>query len=279
MKKILSLILALTMIFALCACGKTEAPAETPAEAPAETPAETPAEAPAEEAGVTTVEAGVLVMGTNATFPPYEFISDADGETIVGIDAEIAAAIAEKLGLELRIEDMDFGSIITAVQTGKIDMGMAGMTVTEERLQNVNFSSTYATGVQAIIVPEGSAIASVDDLATAKIGVQESTTGHIYCEGDYGTDAVSPYANGAMAVQALITGKVDCVVIDNEPAKAFVAANEGLTILETPYAVEDYAIAISKDNEGLLTAIDAALVELIEDGTVQSIIDKYISAE
>ena len=270
MKKILSLILALTMIFALCACGKTEAPAETPAE--------TPAEAPAEPA-FTTCEEGVLIMATNAAFPPYEFISDTDGETIVGIDAEIAGVIAEKLGLELRIEDMEFGSIITAVQTGKVDMGMAGMTVTEERLQNVNFSSTYATGVQVIIVPEGSAIASLDDLATAKIGVQESTTGHIYCEDEFGSDAVTPYANGALAVQALLAGKVDCVVIDNEPAKAFVAANEGLTILETPYAVEDYAIAISKDNEALLAAVDAALVELIEDGTVQSIIDKYISAE
>jgi len=260
MKKILSLVLALAMIFALCACGKTEAPAETPAEAPAE-------------------EAKVLVMATNAAFPPYEFISDDDGETIVGIDAEIAAAIAEKLGMSLVIEDMEFGSIITAVQTGKVDMGMAGMTVTEERLQNVNFSSTYATGVQVIIIPEGSAIASLDDLAGAKIGVQESTTGHIYCEDEFGADAVTPFATGALAVQALVAGKVDCVVIDNEPAKAFVAANEGLTILETPYAVEDYAIAISKDNEELLTAVDGALVALIEDGTVQSIIDKYISAE
>ena len=266
MKKILSLILALTMLFALCASGKTEAPAETPAEAPVE------------DAAFTTVEEGVLVMATNAAFPPYEFISDDDGETIVGIDAEIAAAIAEKLGLELRIEDMEFGSIITAVQTGKVDMGMAGMTVTEERLQNVDFSTTYATGVQVIIVAEGSAIASLDDLATATIGVQESTTGHIYCEDEFGTDAVTPYANGALAVQALLAGKVDCVVIDNEPAKAFVAANEGLTILETPYAVEDYAIAIAKDS-ALLAAVDGALVELIEDGTVAAIVSKYISAE
>ena len=255
MKKILSLVLALAMIFALCACGKTEAPAEAPAE-----------------------EANVLVMATNAAFPPYEFISDDDGETIVGIDAEIAAAIAEKLGMSLVIEDMEFGSIITAVQTGKVDIGMAGMTVTEERLQNVNFSSTYATGVQVIIVAEGSAIASIDDLASAKIGVQESTTGHIYCEDEFGTDAVTPFANGALAVQALLAGKVDCVVIDNEPAKAFVAANEGLAILETPYAVEDYAIAIAKDS-ALLAAVDGALVELIADGTVKAIVDKYISAE
>ena len=231
------------------------------------------------DAEVTTVKEGVLTMATNASFPPYEFISDEDGETIVGIDAEIAALIAEKLGLELVIEDMEFGSIITAIQTGKVDMGMAGMTVTEERKQNVNFSTTYATGVQSIIVPEGSAIASLDDLAGVVIGVQESTTGHIYCEDEFGSDAVVPFANGALAVQALNAGKVDCVIIDNEPAKAFVEANPGLKILDTSYAVEDYAIAVSKDNEALLEAIDAALAELIEDGSVAEVVAKYISAE
>ena len=197
--------------------------------------------------------------------------------------AEIAAAIAEKLGMELKIEDMEFKAIIPAVTTGKIDFGMAGMTVTEERLQSVNFSETYATGIQAIIVKEGSEIKSVDDLyaegATWKVGVQDATTGDIYCTDDFGEDRVSKFPVGADAVEALKTGKVDCVIIDNEPAKAYVAANEGLTILDTQYAVEDYAIAVALENTELLEKINGALKELIDDGTVKTIIEKYIPAE
>lgn len=224
---------------------------------------------------------GTLKMATNATFPPYEYY---DGDDIVGIDAEIAQAIADKLGMKLEIQDMDFNSIIIAVQGGKADMGVAGMTVTEDRLKNVNFSDSYATGVQVVIVPEDSDIQTIDDLEGKMIGVQESTTGHIYCadtpeNGGYGEEHVTAYPSGANAVEALKTGKVDCVVIDNEPAKAFVAANEGLKILDTEFAVEDYAIAISKDNEELLEKVNGALKELKEDGTLQSIVDKYINAE
>ncbi len=218
----------------------------------------------------------VLIMATNAAFPPYEYY---EGEDIVGIDAEIAQAIADKLGMELQIEDMDFSSILVAVQSGKADMGVAGMTVTDERLENVNFSDSYATGIQVIIVPEDSDIQSVDDLADAKIGVQESTTGHIYCEDDFGADHVTPYTTGAGAVEALEKGKVDCVVIDNEPAKAFVEANEGLKILDTEYVSEDYAIAIAKDNTELLDEVNDAIAEMKEDGSLQAIIDKYINAD
>jgi polar amino acid transport system substrate-binding protein len=224
--------------------------------------------------------ADTLTMGTNASFPPYEYY---ENEQIVGIDAEIAAAIAEKLGMELKIEDMEFKAIIPAVTTGKVDIGMAGMTVTEERLQSVNFSETYATGIQAIIVKEGSDIKSVDDLyaegATWKVGVQDATTGDIYCTDDFGEDRVSKFPVGADAVEALKTGKVDCVIIDNQPAKAYVAANEGLVILDTQYAVEDYAIAVALENKELLDKINAALKELIDDGTVKTIVDKYIPAE
>ena len=224
--------------------------------------------------------ADTLTMGTNASFPPYEFY---ENETIVGIDAEIAAAIAEKRGMELKLEDMEFKAIIPAVATGKIDFGRAGMTGTEERLQSVNFSETYATGIQAIIVKEGSEIKSVDDLyaegATWKVGVQDATTGDIYCTDDFGEDRVSKFPVGADAVEALKTGKVDCVIIDNEPAKAYVAANEGLTILDTQYAVEDYAIAVALENTELLEKINGALKELIDDGTVKTIIEKYIPAE
>ncbi len=221
-----------------------------------------------------------LIMGTNAAFPPYEYYEDG---VIVGIDAEIAAAIADKLGMELVIDDMDFGAIITAVTTGKVQMGMAGMTVTEERLQSVNFSTSYATGIQAIIVKEGSPITSVDDLyaegASYKIGVQESTTGDIYCTDDFGEENVLKYKVGADAVAALLADKVDCVIIDNNPAKAFIEANEGLVLLDTQYAVEDYAIAIALENTELLDQINAALEALIADGTVAAIVEKYIPAE
>ncbi len=218
-----------------------------------------------------------LVMGTNAAFPPYEFVDD-NGK-IVGIDAEIAAAIAEKLGMELEIKDMEFDSLLTAVESGAIDFALAGMTVNEERLLSVDFSETYATGVQVVIVKEDSDIATIDDLADKMIGVQSGTTGDIYCTDDFGQDHVKQYNNGALAVAALMNGQVDCVVIDNEPAKNFVKANEGLKILETEYAVEDYAAAISKDNTELKEKFNKALAELKADGTVAKIIAKYIPAE
>ena len=232
--------------------------------------------------GLKTVESGKLVMATNAAFPPYEFI---EGNEIAGIDAEIAAAIAKKLNLELQIDDMEFDSIIESVKGGKADMGLAGMTVTDERKESVNVTVSYATGVQVVIGTEGSAITTVDDLfaegASHVIGVQRNTTGDLYSTWDLedaGLATIDRYSKGADAVQALLTGKVDCVVIDNEPAKAFVEANEGLVILDTAYAVEDYAAAMSKDNAELYEAVNKALEELIADGTVASIIAKYIPA-
>ena len=221
-----------------------------------------------------------LVMATNAAFPPYEYY---ENDVIVGIDAEIAAAIAEKLGMELEIADIEFGSIVTGVQSGKYDMGMAGMTVTEERLESVDFSTSYAQGIQSIIVKEDSEITTVDDLyvdgADYVVGVQQDTTGDIYSTDDFGEDRVIRYNKGADAVAALTTDKVDCVIIDNEPAKAFVDANEGIKILDTEYAVEDYAIGVAKENTELMESINTALEELIADGTVQEIVDKYITAE
>ena len=293
MKKYFALLLAGVMALSLAACGgSSSAPAapaetqkeETAAEAPAEEKAEAEApaaEAPAAEeaaAEIKTVEAGKLHMATNAAFPPYEMISDNGG--FEGIDVEIATLIAQKLGLELVVDDMEFGSVITSVQSGKSDIAMAGLTVTEERKQNVDFTTSYATGIQVIIVPEDSDILTVDDLANDKmIGVQDGTTGYIYCSDDYGEDHITSYTNGAMAIEALKGGKVDAVVIDNEPARAFVAANDGLKILDTEYIVENYAIGVSKDNPGLCKAVNDALTELIADGTVQMIVDKYITAE
>ena len=281
MKKMIAMMLAGTMALSLAACGSAAAPApaaDTAAEGTAEAAAEDTTEAAEEdtEADINTVTDGVLTMATNAYFPPYEYY---EGDAIVGIDAEIAAAVAEKLGLELKIEDMEFDSIITAVTAGKADMGLAGMTVTEERKQNVNFSDSYATGIQAVVVPEDSDIATVDDLTGKKIGVQLGTTGDIYCSGDYGEENVEKFNKGNDAIMALVTGKVDAVVIDNEPAKSYVAANEGLKILETEYAVEDYAACIAKENTALLDAVNAALAELKADGTLDQIVAKYISAE
>lgn len=267
----LAMILALTALFVACDNGETEGDT-TVAETVAGTEAGTEAGTAAPE-----TEKSVLKMGTNAYFQPYEFY---EGEKIVGIDAEIAAAIAEKLGMTLEIVDMEFDSILTAVNEGSVDFGMAGMTITEDRLLEVDFSISYANGVQSIIVKNDSPITCADDLyaegANYKVGVQLGTTGDIYATDDFGGDNVTTYSNGNEAVLALLGGSVDCVIIDNEPAKALVAANEGLKILDTAYANEDYAICVKKGNSDLLGKIDAAIMELTEDGTIASIVAKYI---
>ena len=258
---------------ALTACGGSASTASSAASSVAAS-SESASTSAAE---LTTVEAGKLTMATNATFPPYEMTTDAG--TIEGIDVETAQAIADKLGLELQIDDMDFDAALLSVQQGKADIVMAGVTVTDERKNVMDFSDSYATGIQSIIVPEGSDIATADDLAGKKIGTQRGTTGYIYCSDDFGDDAVVAYDNGLTAVQALNNGQVDAVVIDNAPAKEYVAANPGLVILETSYAEEDYAIGMAKGNTALEDAVNAALEELKADGTLQSIVDKYITAE
>ncbi len=261
---------------ALTACGGSASTASSAAASSVAASSEA-ASTSASAAELTTVEAGKLTMATNATFPPYEMTTDAG--TIEGIDVDTAQAIAEKLGLELQIDDMDFDAALLSVQQGKADIAMAGITVTDERMAVMSFSDSYATGIQSIIVPEGSDIASPDDLAGKKIGTQRGTTGYIYCSDDFGDDNVVAYDDGLTAVQALNNGQVDAVVIDNAPAKEFVAANPGLVILETSYAEEDYAIGMAKGNTALEDAVNAALEELKADGTLQSIVDKYITAE
>ena len=220
-------------------------------------------------------EKAKLVMATNAEFPPYEFY---EGEKVVGIDAEIAEAIANALDMELVIEDMAFDSIIASVQTGKADVGIAGMTITEDRLENVSFSTPYTESRQVVILKEDSEIATVDDLNGKTIGVQLGTTGDIFA-GDIEGATIERYNKGMEAVQALSQGKVDAVIIDMMPAKVFVEQNEGLKILDEDFAVEEYAIAVSKDNTELLEKINKALSDLEASGELQKIIDKYISAE
>ena len=257
MKKLFTVLLAAMMLLAMVACGNdTSDPTPTPDPTP---------------------DTKTLYMATEVPFAPYEYY---DGDKLVGIDVDVANAIAEKLGMKLEVVDIAFDSIVSGVQAGKYDMGMAGMTVNEERLEKVNFSDSYATGIQVVIVKEGGKVKSLDDMAAdgVVIGTQSGTTGFLFASEDFGDEKVKGFAKTTDTVEALKNGQVDCVMLDNEPAKALVAANPdaGLSILDTAYANEDYAIAINKQNTDLLNQINAALAELKADGTLQSIIDKYI---
>lgn len=258
MKKLFAVLLAAMMLLAMVACGNNN---NEPAPTPEPTPDDTK----------------TLYMATEVPFAPYEYY---DGDKLVGIDVDVANAIAEKLGMKLEVVDIAFDSIVSGVQAGKYDIGMAGMTVNEERLEKVNFSDSYATGIQVVIVKEGGKVKSLDDMAAdgVIIGTQSGTTGFLFASEDFGDEKVKGFAKTTDAVEALKNGQVDCVMLDNEPAKALVAANPdaGLSILDTAYANEDYAIAINKQNTDLLNQINAALAELKADGTLQGIIDKYI---
>ena len=300
MKKIASLLAAVMLLTAtLAGCGNSGSGSSTTDTSSASSTAsqsstaedssaaegETSSEASATEAGdygeFTTIEEGKLIMSTNAQFPPYEMVADGEGFNgtgFEGIDVEIASAIADKLGLELQIDDMEFDSALLAVQNNTADVMLAGLSYSEERDEVVDFTDSYATGVQVVIVKEGSDV-TMDNLGEKMIGTQRGTTGYIYCTDDFGEDNVIAYDDGLTAVQALNNGQVDAVVIDNAPAKSFVEANPGLKILDTAYAQEDYAIGVAKGNTALLDAINSALEELQADGTLQAIVDKYITAE
>lgn len=270
--KLLTLLLALCMVFAFAACSNTDGGNDGDN---------------GDDAGYTLVEDGKLIMATNAQFPPYEMVADGEGVNgsgFEGIDVEIAFAIAEKLGLELEIDDMEFTSALLAVQNNSADIVLAGLSYREDRDQVMDFTDSYATGVQVVIVPEGSDIADLDDLEGKLIGTQAGTTGYVLASdtpenGGYGEENVRAYDNGATAVQALLNGQIDAVIIDQGPAEAYVDANEGLTILSTEWAIENYCAAVDEGNTALLDAVNTALNELIEDGTVQTIIDKYITAD
>ena len=296
-KKLIALGLSAVLCLGLSACGnggETNSPAPS-GSAPADTaPADTePADTtPADSTSTgdygefTTIEEGKLIMATNAQFPPYEMVADGDGVNgtgFEGIDVEIASAIAEKLGLELQIVDMEFTSALLAVQNNSADVILAGLTYREDRDEVMDFTDSYATGVQVVIVKEGSDV-TLDNLGDYLIGTQAGTTGYIYASdtpenGGYGEDHVRAYDNGATAVQALLNDQIDAVIIDQGPAQAYVDANEGLTILDGTWVEEQYCAAVDEGNEGLLNAVNTALNELIDDGTVQSIIDKYITAD
>ena len=305
MKKIASLLAAVMLLTAaLAGCGNSGSGSSTTDTSSASSTAsqssaaedssaaegETSSEASATEAGdygeFTTIEEGKLIMSTNAQFPPYEMVADGEGFNgtgFEGIDVEIASAIADKLGLELQIDDMEFDSALLAVQNNTADVMLAGLSYSEERDEVVDFTDSYATGVQVVIVKDGSDV-TMDNLGEKMIGTQRGTTGYIYASdtpenGGYGEDHVLAYDNGATAVQALMNGQIDAVIIDEAPAKEFVAANEGLTILPGNWVEEQYCAAVDEGNTALQNAINTALNELMDDGTVDEIIAKYISAE
>ena len=305
MKKIASLLAAVMLLTAtLAGCGNSGSGSSTTDTSSASSTAsqssaaedssaaegETSSEASATEAGdygeFTTIEEGKLIMATNAQFHHYELVSDGEGFNgtgFEGIDVEIASAIADKLGLELQIDDMDFDSALVAVQNDAADVVLAGLSYSEERDEVLDFTDSYATGVQVVIVKEGSDV-TMDNLGEKMIGTQRGTTGYIYASdtpenGGYGEDHVLAYDNGATAVQALMNGQIDAVIIDEAPAKEFVAANEGLTILPGNWVEEQYCAAVNEGNTALQNAINTALNELMDDGTVDEIIAKYISAE
>ena len=305
MKKIASLLAAVMLLTAtLAGCGNSGSGSSTTDTSSASSTAsqssaaedssaaegETSSEASATEAGdygeFTTIEEGKLIMSTNAQFPPYEMVADGEGFNgtgFEGIDVEIASAIADKLGLELQIDDMEFDSALLAVQNNTADVMLAGLSYSEERDEVVDFTDSYATGVQVVIVKDGSDV-TMDNLGEKMIGTQRGTTGYIYASdtpenGGYGEDHVLAYDNGATAVQALMNGQIDAVIIDEAPAKEFVAANEGHTILPGNWVEEQYCAAVDEGNTALQNAINTALNELMDDGTVDEIIAKYISAE
>ena len=302
MKKIASLLAAVMLLTAtLAGCGNADTGSSSAAGTSSTTSessvaqdssvaSETSEEASTTETGdygeFTTIEEGKLIMSTNAQFPPYEMVADGEGFNgtgFEGIDVEIASAIADKLGLELQIDDMEFDSALLAVQNNTADVMLAGLSYSEERDEVVDFTDSYATGVQVVIVKEGSDV-TMDNLGEKMIGTQRGTTGYIYASdtpenGGYGEDHVLAYDNGATAVQALMNGQIDAVIIDEAPAKEFVAANEGLTILPGNWVEEQYCAAVDEGNTALQNAINTALNELMDDGTVDEIIAKYISAE
>ena len=275
-KKLAAIAMATAMAASLAACSSKPAETTAAAEENEETTAEAAEGSEAAEAGDSAFAGKTLVMSTNAEFAPYEYH---DGNDIVGIDVDIANAICEDMGASLEITDVAFDSIIPEVQSGKADFAAAGMTVTEDRQTQVDFSDTYATGVQSVIVTEDSDIKSLDDLKGKQIGVQQGTTGDLYSTDDFGEESVQRFSKGADAVQALVKGKIDAVVIDGEPAKTFVAETEGLKILDEAFTVEEYAIAVKKGNTELLDKINTALETLKDNGTLDEIVANYIKAE
>ena len=295
MKKFLSTLLAAVMVMGLLtACGGSDASGnetqdatapETNEEAAPEVqeeaePVEEGAEkesADADAAASEVLADGVLTVGTNAEFPPFEYVDD-NGEPD-GFDIALIKAIGEKLGVTVEVENMEFEALVSAIGS-KIDLAIAGMTVTDERQASVDFSNPYYDALQYVIVPEGSEIASFDDLAGKNIGVQLGTTGDFIASDDVEGANVSQYNKGVDAVNDLLNGRVDCVIIDKNPAQVFEAQFSGqikaLDGAQFGFEVENYAIALPKGDAALAEQVNEALEEIKADGTFDQLVADYI---
>ena len=298
MKKISALLLAAVLSMGLLtACGDSETAAEAGNEAAqaedtqaqddaaaesTQTDAEAEADAEADVAGAETAALadGVLTVGTNAEFPPFEYVDD-NGEPD-GFDIALIKAIGEKLGVEVEVENMEFASLVSSIGS-KIDVAIAGMTVTEERQQSVDFSDAYYEAVQYVILPEGSEIATAQDLEGKTIGVQLGTTGGFIATDDIADTTVQQYNKGVDAVNDLINGRVDCVIIDKNPALVFASKFEGQLVAldgaQFDFGTEEYAIALPKGDADLAEKINAALAEIKADGTFDELVQTYIEGE
>lgn len=241
MKKVVALLMACVLVLAFAACGQSN----------------------------------TLTMVTNAEFPPFEYM---EGDQFVGADIEIAQAIAEIMGKELEITNIDFDAALSGVATGKYDVAVAGITATEERMKNMNFSDAYYVASQAIVVRADSDIKGAADLNGKAISCQEGTTGELYLNENAEANGytVQAFKTGAEGITALTTGKVDALVIDNEVAKALSGKQEGKTVvLDEALTKEEYAIALKKGNDALTAEINAALQQLKDSGKLAEIFDKY----
>lgn len=249
--KALALVLALVMLLcALSACAKKQSAVEK------------------------IKAAGKIVMLTNAAFPPFEYLGD--NNKPAGVDVELAQAIADELGVKLEVIDMDFDAIVTAIQSGQGDIGVAGMTNTEERRKSINFSIDYVSTTQMIIVQEGSAIQTADDLVGKTIGVQMGTTGDLFATDMIEGANMMRFKTGPDAGLALQNGQIEAIVIDAMPAAQIAAAGAGLVVLEEPLTEEQYAIAIAKENTDLKEVVDKVLQKLLDDGTIDALIAKHL---
>ena len=279
-KKLLAVTAAMTMAVAmLSGCGSSASKTESaPSQAASSAAAsETAGEAASTEAGDAAGEK--LVVGTNAAFPPFEYVGD-DGQPD-GFDVALIKAIGEKIGAEIEVQDMEFDSLVSSIGN-KIDLAIAGMTVTDERKNMVDFSEPYYEAVQSVIVPKDSAISSAEDLKGATIGTQLGTTGNFLADDIEGA-TVSTYNKGVDAVNDLNNGRIDCVIIDKNPAEVFGEQfSDKLTVLpgsQFEFETENYAIALKKGNTELAEKINKALEELKADGTYDKLVSQYIDGD
>ncbi len=273
MKKIVAIIIAVALCAALfAACTQAPAASESASQSASASESAAPSEsAPASESAATgkvaeIQAAGKLIMLTNAQFPPYEYLGSDNKPA--GVDIDISQAIADELGVELQVVDMDFDGLITALAGGKGDMVAAGLTVTDERKQSVDFSDPYADASQLIIVSADNAdIMSVDDLTGKTIGVQLGTTGDIYVSDIEGA-TVKQYKTGLEAALDLKNGKLDAVMLDKLPAENIVATNPELKLIEEPFTDEQYAIAINKGEDDFLAVVNSVIKKLQDEGKI-----------